>query len=235
MDYHYGLAKIYSQGEIDKARQSPGFDREYGLQYLGKIGNVLSPLVIDRTIELGEQYKDLEISQYTIKSVGVDFGFGSSKTAIVMTEHLPEQEKIRVVFCEEYDHANPQDIVNICFDLYRKYQNTWFWVDGANRGSVIQMKVAFNEETDYEKFTHLQSPNTVRVIPTNFQKEHKNMLSHLHSLMNKEYLAIPKKYDKLAISLRTAQANDLSLDKEATSYDDTLDAFRLALRCYRMK
>jgi len=168
MDYHYGLAKIYSQGEIDKARQSPGFDREYGLQYLGKIGNVLSPLVIDRTIELGEQYKDLEISQYTIKSVGVDFGFGSSKTAIVMTEHLPEQEKIRVVFCEEYDHANPQDIVNICFDLYRKYQNTWFWVDGANRGSVIRMKVAFNEETDYEKFTHSQSPNTVRVIPTNF-------------------------------------------------------------------
>ncbi len=127
----------------------------------------------------------------------------------------------------------PQDIVNICFDLYRKYQNTWFWVDGSNRGSVIQLKVAFNEETDYEKFT--QSPNTVRVIPTNFQKEHKNMLSHLYSLVNKEYLAIPGKYDKMIISLRTAQATDLSLDKDATSYDDILDAMRLALRCYRMK
>jgi len=191
MDYHYGLGKIYSQEEIDKAMQSPGFDREYGLQYLGKIGNVFSLLVIDKAIELGEQYKDLEISQYTVKSVGVDWGFGSSKTAIVMTEHLPEQEKIRVVFCEEYDHANPQDIVNICFDLYRKYQNTWFFVDGANRGSTIQMKVAFNENTDYEKFT--QSPNQVKVIPTNFQKEHKNMLSHLYSLMNKGYLCIPRK------------------------------------------
>jgi len=71
-----------------------------------------------------------------------------------MTEYLPEQEKTRVVFCEEYDHANPQDIVNICFDLYRKHlPNIYFWVDGSNRGSVIQMKVAFNEETDYEKFT----------------------------------------------------------------------------------
>ncbi len=200
MDYHYGLGKIYTQEEIDKAKQSPGFDREYGLQYLGKIGNVFSSLVIDRAIELGEQFStdNLEISQHTIKSVGVDFGFGSSKTAIVMTEMLPESEKIRVVFSEEYDHANPQDIVNICFNLYRKYDNTWFWVDGANRGSVIQMKVAFNEETDYEKFT--QSPNTVRVIPTNFNKEHKNMLSHLYSLMNKEYLAIPKRFDKLIIA-----------------------------------
>jgi hypothetical protein len=35
MDYHYGLGKIYTQQEIDKAKLSPGFDREYGLQYLG--------------------------------------------------------------------------------------------------------------------------------------------------------------------------------------------------------
>ncbi|MGA8917027.1 MAG: hypothetical protein WB474_13655 [Nitrososphaeraceae archaeon] len=48
-------------------------------------------------------------------------------------------------------------------------------------------------------------------------------------------MAISAKYDKLLISLRTAQANDLSLEKEATSYDDILDATRLSLRCYRMK
>lgn len=69
----------------------------------------------------------------------------------------------------------------------------------------------------------------------NFTQEHKNMLSHLYSLVNKGYLCIPSKFDKLIISLRTAQANDLSLDKEATSYDDIFDSLRLALRCYRMK
>ncbi len=229
------MDRIYDREFIEKKKSDPEFEREYNLKYLGKVGNVFSSLVIDKAIELGEPFStdNLEISQHTIKSVGVDFGFGSSKTAIVMTEILPEQEKIRVVFSEEYDHANPQDIVDTCFNLYRKYDNTWFWVDGANRGSVIQMKVAFNEETDYEKFT--QSPNTVRVIPTNFNKEHKNMLSHLYSLMNKEYLAIPKRFDKLIIALRTAQATDLSLDKDSTSYDDTLDSLRLALRCYRMK
>ena len=50
-----------------------------------------------------------------------------------------------------------------------------------------------------------------------------------------DYLAISAKYDNLIISLRTTQANDLSLEKEATSYDHILDATRLSLRCYRMK
>jgi hypothetical protein len=49
-------------------------------------------------------------------------------------------------------------------------------------------------------------------------------------MLNKEYLAIPEKYEKLIISLRTAQANEYSLDKEQTSYDDLLDALRLSLK-----
>ena len=88
MDYHYGLGKIYSNEEIDKARQSPGFGREYELQYLGRTGNVFSPLQIDRVIELGEQFKAMTVNDYTLHSVGVDVGFGSSRTAIVVTEFL---------------------------------------------------------------------------------------------------------------------------------------------------
>jgi hypothetical protein len=59
------------------------------------------------------------------------------------------------------------------------------------------------------------------------------MLSHLYLLINKEYLAIPQKYDKLILSLRTAIANEYSPDKEQTSYDDLLDALRLSLKGYR--
>ena len=43
MDYNCGLGRIYTVKEIEKAKQSPGFDREYGLQYLGKIGNIFTP------------------------------------------------------------------------------------------------------------------------------------------------------------------------------------------------
>jgi hypothetical protein len=58
---------------------------------------------------------------------------------------------------------------------------------------------------------------------------------HLHMLINKEYLSIPQQHDKLIISLRTAYAKGYSLDKEQTSYSDSLDALRLACKMYKMK
>ena len=67
------------------------------------------------------------------------------------------------------------------------------------------------------------------MLPVNFTTEHKQMLSHLHVMVNKGYLAIPKQYEKLNTSLRTAYAREYSLDKEQTSYDDLLDALRLSL------
>jgi hypothetical protein len=50
------------------------------------------------------------------------------------------------------------------------------------------------------------------------------MLAHLHMLINKEYLAIPEQFDKLIISLRTVYSKEYSLDKEQSSYSDSLDA-----------
>jgi hypothetical protein len=37
LDYTYGIGKIYTAEEIEKAKQSPSFEREYNLKYLGRI------------------------------------------------------------------------------------------------------------------------------------------------------------------------------------------------------
>jgi hypothetical protein len=42
----------------------------------------------------------------------------------------------------------------------------------------------------------------------------------------------PDRFDKLITALRTALDIDGILDKEATSYNDIFDAFRLALKFY---
>ena len=75
----------------------------------------------------------------------------------------------------------------------------------------------------------------MKVLPVFFAVEHKQMLAHLHMLINKEYLAFSKEYDKLIISLRTAYANEYSLDKEETLYSDSLDALRLSCKMYPIK
>ena len=40
LNYTVGLGRIYSEVEIAAAKQSPSFEREYNLKYLGLIGNV---------------------------------------------------------------------------------------------------------------------------------------------------------------------------------------------------
>ena len=96
LGYQYGLDRIYDRAFIEKKKLEPDFAREYDLMYLGRIGNLFTPLQIDKAIELGEQYKGLATNDYTLHSVGIDEGFGSSSTAVVLTEFLKEERKIRV-------------------------------------------------------------------------------------------------------------------------------------------
>ena len=52
-------------------------------------------------------------------------------------------------------------------------------------------------------------------------------------IVSKEYLCISKEFDKLIISLRTAYANEYSLDKEQTSYSDSLMPLDSLVKCIR--
>jgi hypothetical protein len=84
LDYSYGLDKIYSRDEIEKARMSPSFEREYCLKYQGLIGNAFSSTSIDNALKT--PYNPLIIEPNAKKSIGIDPGFGSSEFAIVATQ-----------------------------------------------------------------------------------------------------------------------------------------------------
>lgn len=86
MDYTYAIGKIYSKEEIDKARQSPSFEREYNLKYLGIIGNTFHTKDIDRAVELGKKYNPNRVIVESQKVLGLDpwlgfFGFWSGPIA----------------------------------------------------------------------------------------------------------------------------------------------------------
>ena len=70
------------------------------------------------------------------------------------------------------------------------------------------------------------------VISVSFNVEHKEMLGHAKMILEKGFVAINPLFDKLITSMGTAVAEENSLDKEATSYHDILDAYQLALKNY---
>jgi hypothetical protein len=189
LDYLWGVGKIYSPEEIENAKISPSFPREYQLQYQGLIGNVFSTQSIESCQRI--KYNPLQINQNAKKTIGVDAGFGSSHFAIVVTQFV--DGKIQVIFAE---------------DTYCKKYN-------------------------------LDIEDRMIVVPVPFSVEGAKMLKHAKWLLEEtdedgsSLVAIHKRFDKLLTGLRTAVANEYKLDKEVTSYDDIVDAFRLALTFYK--
>jgi hypothetical protein len=65
-----------------------------------------------------------------------------------------------------------------------------------------------------QKIKEFGHNNNIKIRPISFNSEHKNMLSNLHAVATKGYVAIDPKYEKLITSLRTAYATELDLDKK---------------------
>lgn len=81
------------------------------------MGNRFDDVQILKAIELGDKYSlaKIPVNSFTIHSIAIDIGFGSSNTAVVATKFLKEESKMRVVFSQEWEHGDPQAIVNLIF------------------------------------------------------------------------------------------------------------------------
>ena len=147
---------------------------------------------------------------------------------------ITDKDIIRVVDCHIIDKGDPNQIVERCWNIWQRsnYMNIAYWIDGSNRAMVNLLKIRWQESLSWE--SNESFDDSTRIRPVNFNPEHKNMLSNLHAVISKGYLAIDPKYDKLITSLGTAYAKELTLDKVQTSYNDLLDALRLSLKGYRI-
>jgi Terminase RNaseH-like domain len=230
LDYTYGLDKIYTREEIEKAKISPSFEREYNLKYLGGIGNVFHTKDIDAAIEKGKLYDPANPVAMSPKSMGIDPAYGSSSFGIVVTQFVDGQ--VQIVHAEEYKRPDFNEMLEKAWNLIVKYTVQKIYIDGANPSFIKSLKIQWGERPDYENVPKEQR-QFMRVQPVNFNQEHKEMLGHCKMSLEKGYIAINPAFDKLIISLRTAVAEENTLDKDSMSYADIFDAYRLALKDYK--
>jgi hypothetical protein len=244
LDYTYGLGKIYSQKEIEKAKRSPSFEREYCLKYQGLIGNVFSTLSIDNCQKI-EYNPSVTIPNAKV-SIGIDPSFGSSKFGIVATRFV--NERIKVIEAEEFERPDFNDMIDRVWQIKQQHKvddnNLTIYVDAANPEIWSSLKRMLNEPYSetyvFEKLSYYKKAGInpalyMKIIPLAFSINGAKMLQNTKSLLEDKdnLIAIDKRFDKLLTALRTAVANEYKLDKEQTSYHDILDAFRLSLQLYQ--
>jgi hypothetical protein len=155
------LGKIYTVEEIEKAKQSPSFDREYDLKHLGKIGNVLHTKDIEAAIEKGMLY-DSEITpanpfaaDFGI-SMGIDPGYGSSSFGIVITQLVDAQ--LQVLYANEFQRPDFNDMLKVTMDL-------------VSTENIHRCRKSFFYQ------------GVMTVIPVSFNTEHKEMLGHAKMML----------------------------------------------------
>jgi hypothetical protein len=244
LDYTYGLSKIYCEEEIEKAKHSPSFEREYCLKYQGLIGNVFSTQSIENCQKI--EYNPLSVIPDCKVSIGIDPSFGSSKFGIVATRWA--NERIEVIEAEEFERPDFNDMINRVWQIKQKHKvddnNLTIYVDAANPEIWSSLKRMINEphserfvfdKLSYYKKNDMNPALYMKVIPVPFSTEGAKMLQHTKSLLEDKdnLVVIDKRFDKLLTSLRTAVAMEYKLSKEETSYHDILDAFRLSLQLYQ--
>jgi hypothetical protein len=247
MDYTYAIGKIYTAEEIEKTKRSPSFEREYNLKYLGKIGNVFHTKDIEAAIEKGRKYNPDNFNPcylLTSRSMGIDPAYGSSAFGIVVTEWA--DGIVQIMHAEEHHRPDYNEMLSLVYGLMSKYNVDSVYIDGANPSLIKSLKLQIGEDADYDEvIARCRSEGLgdswskdTKIIPVNFNKEHKAMLGHCKMILEDDRgkIAInPDRFDKLITSLRTPVDIDGTLDKEATSYNDVFDAFRLALRFYHYR
>jgi hypothetical protein len=167
-----------------------------------------------------------------------------SAFGIVVTEWA--DGLVQILYAEEYHRPDYNEMISLVYCLISKYQVDKVYIDGANDTFIKSLKIQIGEDPDYDKVIvryRLERLGDnwgehMKIVPVNFNKEHKAMLGHCKMILEQEpgKIAInPDRFDKLITALRTAVDNDGTLDKEATSYNDIFDAFRLALKFYRFE
>lgn len=248
LDYTYGLNNIFTEEDIEIAKTSPSFEREYNLKYLGVIGNVFHENDIQKALEMGLSYDPLNLSlkDYVSSSMGIDVGFGSSAFGIVITRYDNEKERVQVLYADEFERPDYNEMLLKIGDLVFDYNPTKIYVDGANPAFIKSLKIQLGDKgIEQKQFDRIEEmakkfkrpiDEYMRVIPVMFNKEHRSMLANCKLMLEKGYIEINPKFDRLVTALRTAvEKGEGSLDKESTSYDDVFDSFRLALKYYKIE
>jgi hypothetical protein len=237
--YWKTVGKIYSQEEIEQARKSSGFERNFNLHYGYGISNLFLESAINKCIV---DYLDPTAEQLasSVISIGCDEGWGSSKFGLCATSIIGS--KIRVLVAVQYSRISFTHSVDIVFNMMKQYgyslynNNVKVFVDSSRPDfvrdvcSAAGLDPAFEQQLEYARKYKLKIGDLTHVIPISFGMEGKNLLAHASEIISDGDLEVAPRFHDLCLQLRIARTKPNGmLDKTQGNTMDLLEALELSL------
>ena len=251
--YQRGLGKIYDPTFIEEEKGQPYFKREYEGQYAYGVGTLFNePQILEcerlgREIDSRLQHISAGVREATRKSLGIDIGWGSSRTAFVLTEWV--ENRIRVIYSQQFDRPDFETMVKHTYNLIREYSldngTNKCYIDGSAPSFIKSIKTISGEDPEYLRLVELAKASDTEVhymmniVPINFSQKNQGMLDHAKQIVDKNLLAInpdaSQGHKDLLTDLRIAKnkPDTLKLDKSTENKMDLFDSLRLALEYYK--
>ena len=115
---------MYTGEDIEKAKTSHSFKREYNLKYLGRIGNVFH----SKDIATSKKY-DLEYVNPATSKSGIDSGWDSSAFAVVVTQF--QDGEVQVLEAIQWEKVHFNEVLKEISTTITKYDPTKIYIDRA--------------------------------------------------------------------------------------------------------
>jgi hypothetical protein len=250
IDWRQVVGKLFSHEEIEEEmRTNPAFEREFNLTFGYAISNVFNPINIEAMVKRGtelEQLRQGKIPYGSIKSLGIDPGFSSSKFAITMAQLTTQPAGIvEVVYNAEHTDADFNEMISEIVSIYRTYGVQNIYADGSRPEIIKPLKRALGDPhvenyLEYQHHLEARYPNNTttyypRVVAVSFRKESRELLAHTRRLLDAGVLACSPTWQEVITSMMGAQATDEGmLQKKISAHNDSLDSLLLACKPFNI-
>lgn len=219
LDYKIGLRdKMFTVKEIQKARESPTFEREYNLQYGVGSGNIFQG--IDDIIE---EY-DLKITDGK-KALFCDPAYGSSKFGIIGIEELDGIMYVKEA--TQYERPSPSAMLDIVIEKAKLFDSN-VYVDAAHPGLIRDLidkgitahSVKFGQKIDGKEAGNIQSLLSLMTIEAAQAVKEKRI--KIHSI-----------FTDLIAQLKSVQFNERGHPDKRELTFDLGDCFLMSCMVYK--
>lgn len=232
MHYSIALGTIYTIREIEEAKKAEGFDREYGLQYLGGAGNFFDRFLVDACVCRHDLYDPDVPFREALTVMAQDTGWSVNGNrnyfAIVIGSWV--NFKVYVMYARKWKNPDVQEMLKISKDLRMKYFVDKTVIDGSDPEYIYMLKKELREfPWDYHQVDK-ENYKFMMVEPLPFTKEQYNFLEHDKKMIEDKAIVIHPSQQDVVIAFKSAYVEDRKFIKEKSANNDVLDATSMMLR-----
>ena len=257
-------ANIFTPKMIaDARRHKPlDFEREYNLAYQGFNGNLFTTeflyqlqqrsvyRVVDKIDKFDEilKVRNLNLRVFEDYVLGenpvqyfrilcLDPGYASSMFGIVVIQLNLKENKIEVIYENEFSSANSKEMVDLVAYLVKVLRIKKVTVDRSDIDLIRNLKDELRDydTDDFTKYSKQEMQDLIEgdmlICPVTFSADNKRaMLYHLRDLMYNDSIRIDSSMKILYGALATINVKEnLTFDKKKVTGNDVLDAFMSGL------